>query len=133
MVAKLRGLAEQTNDDLGMKEVGPGCRPLGKVEDPQPLIDHDGKPTRWGRFGPSQLNNGDMQYQRGLNSLSILAYLKVTEHITGDAKYTKAYHDLLNSRRAIRPTCRLRLYGHSPCRPRRARIRLRTSPSCALP
>ena len=59
------------------------------------LVDHDGKPTRWARFGPSQLNNGDMLSQRGLNSLSILAFLKVAEHVTGDAKYSKAYHDLL--------------------------------------
>ena len=30
-------------DDLGMEGIGPGCRPLGRVADPQPLIGRDGK------------------------------------------------------------------------------------------
>jgi hypothetical protein len=28
--------------DLGTEEIGPGCRPLGRVADPQPMIDRDG-------------------------------------------------------------------------------------------
>ena len=59
------------------------------------LIDHDGKPTRWARFAPAGLNGGETLFQRGLNSLSILSYLKVAEHMTGDPKYTKAYQELL--------------------------------------
>lgn len=43
IVAKLKKLAEATKDDLGLTGKGPGCRPLGKVSNPQPLIDHDGK------------------------------------------------------------------------------------------
>jgi arylsulfatase A len=42
VVARLRKLAEAQKDDLGLEGRGPGCRPLGRVEDPQPLIDHDG-------------------------------------------------------------------------------------------
>lgn len=42
-VARLRKLAEAQKDDLGLDGVGPGCRPLGKVANPKPLIDHDGK------------------------------------------------------------------------------------------
>jgi len=61
------------------------------------LIDHDGKPTRWARFGPRDLNGGEMFYQRGLNSLSILCYLKIAEHMTGDAKYGAAYEDLIEN------------------------------------
>ncbi len=60
------------------------------------LIDHDGKPTRWGRYSPHDLNVGEMIHQRPLNTLSILSYLKVAEHITGDPKYTQAYETLLN-------------------------------------
>ena len=41
-VARLRKLAEAMQDDLGLSEIGPGCRPLGKVEDARPLIDHEG-------------------------------------------------------------------------------------------
>jgi arylsulfatase A len=42
-IAALRALAEAAKDDLGVDGVGPGVRKLGKVADPKPLIDHDGK------------------------------------------------------------------------------------------
>jgi hypothetical protein len=52
------------------------------------IVDHDGKPTRWGIFDPESLNRDIIWWEeRGLNSLSILSYLKTAEHITGDAKY----------------------------------------------
>jgi len=60
------------------------------------LVDHDGKPTRWARFGPAVLNYNVMPGTRGLNSLSILSYLKVAEHMTGDPKYRRAYDLLVN-------------------------------------
>lgn len=60
------------------------------------LIDHDGKPTRWGIFDPEDLNhNADFHDERGINSLSILSYLKVAAHITGDARYERAYRELI--------------------------------------
>ncbi|HYO80088.1 MAG TPA: hypothetical protein VES20_01700, partial [Bryobacteraceae bacterium] len=64
------------------------------------LVDHDGKATRWGIFDPPSLNR-DMAWweERGLNSLSILSYLKTAEHITGDAKYGAAAQ-LLRDRKA---------------------------------
>jgi len=59
------------------------------------LVDHDGRTTRWGAFGPESLNHDPMwQEERGLNSLSILAYLRTTAHITGDAKYHAAANEL---------------------------------------
>ena len=30
-------------DDLGLTDIGPGVRPLGRVDNPQPLIGRDGK------------------------------------------------------------------------------------------
>ncbi len=30
-------------DDLGLDGIGPGCRPLGRVASPQPLISREGK------------------------------------------------------------------------------------------
>ncbi len=42
-VERLRKLAAQTKDDLGLDGIGPGCRPLGKVSDAQPIISHEGK------------------------------------------------------------------------------------------
>ncbi len=62
------------------------------------LVDHDGTPTRWGVFGPKHLNNDPNWWaERGLNSLSILSYLAVAEHITGDPKYGKAAADLIEN------------------------------------
>lgn len=43
IVAKLRKLAAEMDADLGAKQLGSGVRPLGRVKDPQPLIDWDGK------------------------------------------------------------------------------------------
>ncbi|MGB8169494.1 MAG: sulfatase [Chthoniobacteraceae bacterium] len=42
VVTRLRALAAATKDDLGAEGVGPGCRPLGRVENAQPLIGRDG-------------------------------------------------------------------------------------------
>lgn len=43
MVKRLQALAARMDDDLGTAKLGPGCRPLGKVLSPQPLIGRDGK------------------------------------------------------------------------------------------
>ena len=60
------------------------------------LVDHDGKPTRWARFSPKEINYSENWFtERGLNSLSMLSYLAVTEHITGDKKYRKIANELI--------------------------------------
>ena len=52
------------------------------------LVDHDGTPTRWGVYGPDSLNHDPAWWaERGLKSLSMLSYLAVTEHLTGDPVY----------------------------------------------
>jgi len=59
------------------------------------IVDYDGTPTRWGRFSPDDLNRNEAWVsERGLRSFSILNYLSVAHHITGDAKYRKAYLEL---------------------------------------
>ena len=60
------------------------------------LIDHDGTVTRWGDFNPLHLNH-DKRWiaERGLNSLSMLSYLAVAEHVTGDPKYGEASRMLI--------------------------------------
>jgi arylsulfatase A len=42
IVEQLRALAAATDSDLGRTGRGPGCRPVGRVENPLPLIAHDG-------------------------------------------------------------------------------------------
>jgi len=53
------------------------------------LVDHDGTPTRWARFGPDFLNTIYGWEQRGLNSLQMLSALAVAEHVTGDLRYAE--------------------------------------------
>lgn len=60
------------------------------------LVDHDGTPTRWGRFGPKDLNaSTDWWVERGLNSLSMLSYLAVASHVTGEARFEEASRRLI--------------------------------------
>ena len=44
IVAELRALAAAADADLGQTGIGPGCRPLGRVKNPQPLIPFDNPP-----------------------------------------------------------------------------------------
>jgi hypothetical protein len=61
------------------------------------LIDHDGKPTRWAIYGPQFLNHDPYWWlERGLKSLSMLSYLAVAEHVTGDPKYAAAARELID-------------------------------------
>lgn len=39
---RLQTLAQAMEKDLGTNGIGPGCRPLGRVAEPKPLIDHEG-------------------------------------------------------------------------------------------
>ncbi|MBD3177290.1 MAG: hypothetical protein GF320_19120 [Armatimonadia bacterium] len=56
------------------------------------LIDADGEQTTWGIFSP-RLLNGTAQWtlERGLNSLSMLSFLKVAHALCGTARYGTAY------------------------------------------
>ncbi len=42
IVERLKKLVLKMNDDLGISDIGPGVRPLGRVKDPQPIIGQDG-------------------------------------------------------------------------------------------
>lgn len=62
------------------------------------LVDWDGQPTRWANFSPESLNHDPRwSEERGLNSLSILTYLRAAAHITGDPKYAAAADDLIRN------------------------------------
>ncbi|MBT7161475.1 MAG: hypothetical protein HN904_01785 [Victivallales bacterium] len=54
-------------------------------------VDHDGQVTRWGVFSPDQLNDDPLWFpERGLNCLSLLSYLAVAHHLSGDDRYRDA-------------------------------------------
>lgn len=61
------------------------------------LIDHDGLPTTWANWNPELLNYDDKWFaERGINSLELLAFLKVAYHISGDEKYKALYGEFVS-------------------------------------
>jgi len=77
VIAKLRALADAQKDDLGVKDIGPGCRPLGKVENAQPLINHDGKVRD--EFEPPSIHAAQGIMLGELTSTSVLAQVRLTK------------------------------------------------------
>ncbi|HEU4752090.1 MAG TPA: transcriptional regulator, partial [Armatimonadota bacterium] len=62
------------------------------------LVDKDGKVTTWGVWTPEKLNDDPKwAVEKGLNSLEMLSFLKVAQHIVGDPRYEAAYRDLVNT------------------------------------
>lgn len=61
------------------------------------LIDADGAPTTWACWDPMLLNHDDRWiFERGVNSLELLAFLKVTYHVSGDEKYNSLYKEFVH-------------------------------------
>ena len=54
------------------------------------LIDVTGKPTTWGKWSPEYFS-GKGKSDSALNAAELLSFLKVTEHMTGDARYAAEY------------------------------------------
>ena len=78
------------NDEYKNKAAALLDRFIGRViDDNFKLTDLDGKMTLWGNFCP------DLPHQE-LNSLEMLAALKVTHHITGKERYNAAYNMLID-------------------------------------
>jgi len=93
-------------DDAEKKEIAAVVRRVtdGIIRNNYTLVDHTGRKTRWGIWAPALINRHPLYHGlRALNSLEILSYLKVAEHITGDRNYAQAadalikdHHYLLN-------------------------------------
>lgn len=60
------------------------------------LVDHTGTVTRWGVYAPDALNHDPNWWgERGLKSLSMLSYLAVAAHVTGEARYLDRQQELI--------------------------------------
>ena len=59
------------------------------------LIDRDGKPTRWGRWDPEYFLSDEGRYDRGLQAVELLSFIKTAEVLTGDPKFATAYQRLV--------------------------------------
>lgn len=60
------------------------------------LIDADGKPTRWGRWDPEYFATEEGMYDRGLQALQVLSYMKTAHVLSGDEEAGLAYEQLVN-------------------------------------
>lgn len=59
------------------------------------LVDLDGKPTRWGRWDPDYFLTDEGRYDRGLQAVELLSFIKSAEVLTGDPKFAAAYRRLV--------------------------------------
>lgn len=59
------------------------------------LCDADGLPTTWAHFGPGDLNAVAKWYwEKGVNSLELLSFLRITYHMTGEKRYLNELYRL---------------------------------------
>jgi len=76
--------------DLKQRIAATANRIMGHIVDHgYNLVDLDGKPTRWGWWGPERLKEESEEYP--LNSLQLLSFLKTTAHITGESRFLAEY------------------------------------------
>ena len=60
------------------------------------LIDLDGKPTRWGRWDPEYFKTDEGHFDRGLQCVELLSFVKTAAVLTGDPKFAAAYKKLVD-------------------------------------
>lgn len=76
------------------------------------MIDLDGKPTRWAVWTPDSLNfKPNWMYEKGINSLQILSFLKAGYHVTGDPKFESAYQTLVKKHHYVENMIQQKNYG----------------------
>ncbi|WP_145432626.1 hypothetical protein [Lacipirellula limnantheis] len=59
------------------------------------LIDVDGQPTRWGRWDPEYFTTEEGMYDRGLQALEVLSFMKTAHVLAGDEQAGTAYDRLV--------------------------------------
>lgn len=97
VVARLRAFADSQKDDLGVKDVGPGCRPLGKARNPQPLINHEGKIRKGFEQAAVHAGQGIMVGEVTSTSAAVQVRLTKADHLVlqiDDSEQTPLPSDL---------------------------------------
>ncbi|WP_419211314.1 hypothetical protein ACNR9Q_11225 [Maribacter sp. X9] len=62
------------------------------------MVDYDGKPTTWGRWNPTYVNERPkMVGDRKINASNIIAMLQTAYHFTGKEKYKEKAFDLMDN------------------------------------
>ena len=79
------------------------------------LVDYDGKPTSWACWNETALNTDSMwMWEKGVNSLEMLNFLKISHHMSGNERYLKKYKELISDHHfLINAAFHKRADGHS--------------------
>ncbi len=76
------------------------------------LVDLDGIATRWAVWTPDSINfSNNWWYERGINSMQILAFIKAGYHVTGDRKFENAYQTLTQKHHYAENMVPQKMYG----------------------
>jgi len=62
------------------------------------LVGFGGRVTRWGKYSAAYFQTEEGKEDEALNSLELLSHLRVAYHITGEARFLSAYHELIRQR-----------------------------------
>jgi hypothetical protein len=62
------------------------------------LIDYNGTPTRWGRWDPAYFATEEGLYDRGLQALQLLSFIKTSASLNHDDKSIAAYQELVEAK-----------------------------------
>lgn len=65
------------------------------IEHEWKLVDLDGQPTRWGRWDPDYFRTDEGRFDRGLQALELLSFMKTAAHFTREKRFEDAYQKLL--------------------------------------
>lgn len=85
-------------DEDEKKEIAASIKRISDhlIENGYALCDTDGLPTTWAHFGPQELNDEELWcWEKGINSLELVAFMRITEHLTGDVKYGEIADELI--------------------------------------
>jgi hypothetical protein len=63
------------------------------------LVDLDGQPTRWGRYGLDYLRTEEGQEEQALRATELLSHMLVAAHVTGEERFRVEYRRLIDEHR----------------------------------
>jgi len=63
------------------------------------LVDLDGQPTRWGRWGLDYFETEEGQEEQALRATELLSHMLVAAHVTGEPRFRAEYRRLIDEHR----------------------------------
>ena len=63
------------------------------------LVDLDGQPTRWGRWGLDYFETEEGKQEQALRATELLSHMAVAAHVTGEPRFAAEYRKLVDTHR----------------------------------